>query len=284
MTSRVQMVINPIAAADMEINSIYLDGAVRGTVIDPERNSYSFDHHGEGVRFALTSSCFQMAMAVNMGLDMSTIKTIYVSSIDADSVLSTFIALNPESTLNLEFVKFLQDISRVDNHGFPALIPGEALYNCFFALALNPRAGESETLDLLLKKVEMAEEMYKAGTLMDKGVDQKLPGIAVALDADGHPWHSTEGEVSFEEVYSNGSWGLILGENADKSLKVTVGKKPFALVGDLNGLWAHMSELEPEGQTWGGGDSIGGSPFKVGTVLTPAEIMREIRNWVKLNK
>ena len=276
------MVVTPIKEEEMEADSIYLDGAVRGTVINVEKNCFSFDHHGEGTRFDKTSTAYQVTMAANQGLDFDNMN-IYVSSVDCDSVLATMVALNPSTYCNdPEFVQFIQNISRVDNGGFPSLLPGEATYLCFFSLEADSRKGEEETTELLMEKVRMAEKMFIDGSLYNVGEVVKEPGVALTLDHKGEMISSTcnsEEGVSFEEVYTSGTWGVLVGKmKEDGSRKVTVGKKPFAKVRDLNGLWAHLNKFE---DGWGGADSIGGSPFQGGTKLPVPDLLNHIQTWVQ---
>ena len=281
--SNVTLALNPIDREEMEANTVYLDGAVRGTVIDMERRSFSFDHHGEGMRFDRMCAALQTVGAILQGLPLNEIAKVVVSSVDADSVLATLAVLHPEVCQDLRFVRLIQDLNRVDVWGPAALVPGEPL--AAFHFSLRQGRGEELSTELLHSKVEKAWEMYQDGSLFEEAEERKLPGRAVALSPSGEILSDitrvgeNEG-VSFEEVYSVSGFGIIFGFEGPVEngvTKVTIGKKPFVNVPDLNGFWAYMNTLEPG---WGGADSIGGSPFKKGTRFSHDEVLEHLRTWL----
>lgn len=282
--SAVSLTINPIEREAMEANTLYLDGAVRGTVIDLPRRSFSFDHHGEGMRFDRMCTSMQVVGAVLQGLPLDEITQVVVSSVDADSVLATLSVLHPEVCQNLRFVRLVQDLNRVDAWGPAALVPGEPLSG--FHFVLRQGRGEELSTELLHSKVEKAWEMYNDGTLFEEGVERKLPGRAIALSPTGEILSDItrveEGEgVSFEEIYAHSGFGVIFGFEGPVErgvTKVTIGKKPFVAVPDLSQFWAQMSSMEPG---WGGADSIGGSPFKKGTKFTHDQVMEQLCGWLQ---
>ena len=283
----VTLVINPIAKSDMESNTIYLDGAVRGTVIDLPNRSFSFDHHGEGMRFDRMCASMQTVGAVLQGLPLNEITKVVVSSVDADSVLATLVVLHPEVCHDLRFVRLVQDLNRVDAWGPAALVPGEPLAGYHFALRQG--RGEELSTELLHSKVEKAWEMYQDGSLFEEAEERKLPGRAVALSPSGEILsditriEENEG-VSFEEIYAHSGFGVIFGFEGPVEngvTKVTVGKKPFVAVPDLSQFWAQMSQIEPG---WGGADSIGGSPFKKGTKFSHDEVLEQLRGWLQAHE
>jgi len=140
---------------------------------------------------------------------------------------------------------------------------------------------EIESTELLIAKVTCANKMYLDKTLFVESVEQKTEGVAVALDVTGKIIERISGTVSFSDVYNYSSFGLLFFKQGDK-LKVVVGKKPFVKVKSLKSLWTHLSSLEKSSEdTWGGADSIGGSPFKNGTCLSEEEVIQEIKCWLK---
>lgn len=282
--SAVSLVTSPIAREAMEENTIYLDGAVRGTVIDLPRRSFSFDHHGEGMRFDRMCAALQTVGAVLQGLPLGEIRQVVVSSVDADSVLATLAVLHPEVCQDLRFVRLIQDLNRVDAWGPAALVPGEPIAG--FHFMLHQGRGEELSTELLHSKVELAWSMYNDGSLFKEGVERKLPGRVIALSPSGEILSDITrvGEdegVSFEEVYAHSGFGVIFGFEGpveDGITKVTIGKKPFVAVPDLSQFWNQMATLEPG---WGGADSIGGSPFKKGTKFSHDEVLEQLRGWLQ---
>jgi len=273
ITMKFELIFEP--AKEMLNDSIYVDGAVRGTIIDVENNSFSFDHHVEP-RFAQSSSAFQVAMAILQGLDVSTIKNVFVSSIDADSILSVATIRNPSWVNNIQFIKLLQDLSRIDNHGPSAVVPGEAIAGYHYAF--RSARGVEETTDVLMLLVERAEEMYIDGRLFKDGNIQKFPGIAMALNRNLKIVNRVDGNVSFDDVYSFSGFGILFGENN----RVTIGKKPFFPIKSLSTLWTHLSTFEKDDKKWGGADSIGGSPMGSGTSQTQVQVIARVREWAKM--
>lgn len=265
-------------------NTLYLDGAYLGTEIDLENNAFSFDHHVEK-RYPQTCTALQIALAVVQGLDLSTIQNVFVSSIDADSVLSTLIVKNPHYCQNIKFIRLLQDLSRIDNHGLPAIIVGETLPKFHYLLRNKPHEGEELNTETLLAKVDLANQMYTNLSLFEEGEEQKLPGRAVAFDIYGNIVNDTkwtEEGVSFNDIYKFSGFGIIFGY-ASQGIrgKVTMGKKPFVKVPSLELLRSKFQEVETNEGKWGGSDSIGGSPFKVGTSISEEKIIEMTTQWLK---
>jgi len=267
----IELVTEPVER--MKSNCIYIDGAVRGTKIDLENNSYSFDHHVEP-RFAQSSAAFQVAMAIVQGLYLDPIEKIVVSSIDADSVLSIAMLRNPEWVNDLKFIFLIQDLSRIDNHGPSSIILNERLHTLHYSL--RPARGEEETVELLMSKVELAERMHSDNSIYNVGELQKFPGIAIALDKDLNIVKYTSGDISFDDVYQYSGFGILFGEKG----KITIGKKPFFPIKSLSTLWEFLSQFELDGKKWGGADTIGGSPFGIGSIQTEEEILNNLNEWL----
>ena len=270
-----------ISAAEMAANTVYLDGAVAGTVLSPTANSWSFDHHGEGVRFAQRCAAAQLFSALVQGLDLSGIGEVMVSSIDADSVCATWIATRTPEELSalrgdLRFQSFIDKLDRVDSHGPAALLVGEAALAASFKLTANKRAGEEESTELLLAKVEEFQRLYAAGTYDATAAMPPRKGVAVALSATGKIISRVEGDVGFHSIYgSGGNFGVVAAEGS-----YTIGKLPFAAVPSFKeGLFASLNILETNG-AWGGADSIGGSPMGKASSLSEEAVLLAIQQWI----
>jgi len=81
--------------AEMAANTIYIDGAVQGPVIDNDRRSYSFDHHTGCIRAFTLASCQQVAQALELGWDPRGLEVV-VNDLDADTMVSVWLILHPE--------------------------------------------------------------------------------------------------------------------------------------------------------------------------------------------
>ena len=93
VTFRYGSTINP---EEMAPGTIYLDGACRGPKIDVEKRSYSFDHHAECSRFATLSTCEQVLLALDLGLNPEGME-IVLNDLDADGAPD---GLSPNDPVN----------------------------------------------------------------------------------------------------------------------------------------------------------------------------------------
>jgi len=270
------LVTTPVAV--MARATVYLDGAFRGYAAAPEISSWSFDHHGEGARFPLMSSCLQLAVALRLGCPVkATTHRVVVSSIDADSILSVLLLLRPELAADSGFADLLREVSEVDGNGPLAAIPGEPPLGVFSLL--RPARGEEASTQTLLRLVEVADRAERDGSLYRRGTLYRHPGVGVGMSEKGvrTPIMSFEGRVSSQDVYGHDSGpviSLLVGD------KVTVSKLPFAAVPSFATLWPFLTERFQIG-AWGGADSIGGSPFKpTGAMPEPLALVDAIRDWL----
>ena len=247
---RVTLVTEPFT--EMAPNSVYLDGAYRGFAHDPELNSYSFDHHGEGPRFPLSAACLQTLQGIRLGADLRD-KDVFVSSIDADSVLSTMLVLAPHLAVSTKFAELVREVSQVDAGG-PAAADPHADGLDIFSWA-RPERGEELTSAVLMRLVELGFHKLSTGEIYDRSPQYAFECTAVVLNEDGSVKIRSKGECNFTTIYADGNFGFLHGD------KITIGKLPFARVPSLATLWPFLTERFGIG-AWGGADAIGGSPFK----------------------
>ena len=141
----IQLFLNPIPFSELPNNSIALDGAVRGCHLDFTNNRWSFDHHAENqASLSTRSSAMQVLLALRAGLDVSRVKNVFVSSVDADSVTATALVLNPKLSNSEEVIKYItMYLDTVDCLG-----PCGALQNESFSFHYSLKAPSRQNLQL----------------------------------------------------------------------------------------------------------------------------------------
>ena len=277
----VKLLLNPIPFSDLPSNSVALDGAVRGCHLDLDTNRWSFDHHAsDQPSLSTRSTAAQVLAALTCGLDVSTIENVYVSSIDADSVISTAMILNPglaDRTSIIELVLLHLDL--LDSLGpAAALDPREMAFHGLL------RAGWKEelTTQLLLQKVYLFLELVENNKLFERAEPRREECFLVSISKS--ECSISFGEYGFKDLYKHSNVGILYNE---ESGKVTLGAKSSFVTSKhfLNdGLFALLNDAEvTKGaavdengvikDAWGGKDLVGGSPFGSPTLLTIEEII-----------
>lgn len=236
-------VINP---DQMEASTIYLDGACRGPAINNEKRSFSFDHHANCSRFATLSTCEQVLLALDMGLDPDGMEVV-INDLDADTSMALWLILNP-SRIDDRVRAMVRNIGFVDSHG-PVKAP-EKLHKL---LSRNPRV--PQTRDMVWDDQTHIGVWYEYG---DSALPKpfEMPACAVhGLDRDGN---IVEVRGDFATAYAEGAVIAIASVPGPQgTIGWTVGKRSDFARGDIPGFLAEMNTLEPG---WGGGSTIGGAP------------------------
>lgn len=277
----VKLLHNPILFSDLPHNSIALDGAVRGCHLDLDTNRWSFDHHDANQPSLSTrSTAAQTLAAITCGLDVSSIENVFVSSIDADSVISTAMILNPELADRTSIIELvLLHLDLLDSLGpAAAMDPREMAFHSLL------RAGWKEelTTQLLLQKVYLFLELVENNKLFDRAEPRREECFLVSISRE--EYSIGFGEYGFKDLYKHSNVGILFNE---ESGKVTLGAKSSFVTSKhfLNdGLFALLNDAEVKKgapvdeqgvikDAWGGKDLVGGSPFGSPTLLTIEEII-----------
>lgn len=286
----VQLLTTPILFSDLPTNSIALDGAVRGCHLNLATNRWSFDHHDQNqASLSTRSTALQTLLALRAGLDVSSIENLYVSSIDADSVISTALILKPELRNRESVITLITlHLDTVDSMGPVGALSPSSL-NIHYTL----RAGFKEelTTELLLEKVELFYKLLREERLFESTPEQKAPVTLVSISPNGNV-NIRDGEFGFSDLYSQANIGIL--HNPDGS-RTTIGIKS-SFVSDkhlLNdGLFDKLNaaEIAAGAETnengdivsgWGGKDLVGGSPFKGKTLLDINQITEIVCAFLK---
>ena len=271
----IKLLLQPISFDKMKSNSIALDGAVRGCHLDINSNRWSFDHHDEGqASISTRSTAMQVLLAIRAGLDVTKIENVFVSSVDADSVIATALIKRPEIANNDELIKLITlHLDTIDSMG-----PAGALNDQSLALHFSLRAGYKEELssELLLSKVDLFFQMVKEGELFNvNSTPPKEECWLMSFQADGSYYVEEFGRFNMGDLYKKSNVGILFNEETGK---VTIGAKSSFVTSKnfvLDGLFQKLNWMEEDQDGtpgWGGKDLIGGSPFKVGTKLSRHEV------------
>ena len=282
----VRFIEGVIDKSEMKKDTVYVDGSVRGTVVDPINGYYSFDHHGEEQsRLATNCSTQQVFNAIILGFNPENMDEVVVNHTDADSVLAVALLRNPElvKSYGKELATELESLSRLDSNGPAAVLPEEGTKA--YVSELRPQRGEKDSYEVFIDRLEIAEEKLKTGELFEvsQTTSQKRPGRAVALCEQGDVLYDSgwQDDVDMGVVYENGDFGILFGEDGI----CTIGKKPLFKCKPFNqegGLVEVLGEIEPG---WGGADSIMGAPRPNGTELSQETILETVKGHIsKQNK
>lgn len=285
----VQLVHNPIPFSQLPSNSVALDGAVRGCHLNFNRNRWSFDHHSEDQPSLSTrSTAMQVLLALRAGLDVSQVENVYVSSIDADSVIGTALCLKPYLAKDKDVVRLIaMYLDTVDSMG-----PAGSLQDEQMAFHYSLKAGFKDelTTELLMEKVALFMSLVEGGELFKQSPPRKSPCTLISIDNNGNVVERKEGEFSFFDLYLLSNVGILYSPE-----KVTVGIKS-SFVSNKNMLKDGLFNLFDAAEIrkgapvddcgnlinkWGGKDLVGGSPFGGRTLLSVEEISSIFCDWLK---
>lgn len=285
----VTLIHNPIAFSNLQPNSIALDGAVRGTHLNLDENRWSFDHHSAAQHSISTrSTALQVLLALRAGLDVSDIQHVLVSSIDADSVISTALVMRPELKDDYNVITLITVyLDTVDSMGPSGALSDD---NLSIHYALKAGYGEELTTELLLEKVETFYSLVKEERLFDSTEEQKSEVTLISISPDGKNMSFKEGKYGFTNLYENENVGILYSPE-----RVTIGiKSSFVTNKNLlrDGLFGRLNraeiqagaEVNEDGSIvngWGGKDLVGGSPFKGKTLLTAQEVGHIVCNFLR---
>lgn len=284
----ITLVHNPLSFSDLPNNSIALDGAVRGCHLDLNSNRWSFDHHAsDQPSLSTRSTSAQTLAALTCGLNVSGIENLFVSSIDADSVIATAMILNPELSNRTSVIELvLLHIDLLDSLGPAAAIDPREL-----SLHGLLRTGWKEqlTTELLLQKVQVFNELVEGSKIFDRTEPRREECFLISISED--EVIVKFGEFGFKDLYKYSNIGILYNE---ESGRVTVGAKSSFVTSKhfLNdGLFARLNDAEVKKGApvdeqgvikdgWGGKDLVGGSPFGGPTLLSIEEITAIIKEFL----
>jgi hypothetical protein len=278
--------------------SIALDGYVSGRPAFTRDGPYAnFDHHIGVDRLATRSTCMQVAIACRMGLFEVFRKNavphahIYVNDPDQDTCLAIWLVRHPDALDTLEVAEPLANL----------LVTEDVLDCTGGAYPVNPDR-------LAIREQAWVFEPYirarYGGRLSTMAIPEMRALInevcgRITLHAEGRG-SQLELDVGYDELGGGDGWRMIIErgpyarlqlmrslvrafvavrENSDGTWTYSIGKMSPFVPFPIEALYAALNREEgvaEGGAGWGGSNTIGGSPRKGGSKLTPADVERVI--------
>lgn len=261
-------------------NSIALDGYVQGAFLDVETNRYSFDHHGDCIRLVTSATCVQIVDAIKMGLDLSSIESVFVNDVDGDTALAVAMLFHPELVENRGFVDKVRLYGLIDAHG-PAYLfhPEERRLLDQVDWAMQPCSQAyqdrtyftcdlGELLQACVARIVRALPVEDGRDPIDPMRMQCLEATAagkphrfrlIDMKYLGTGWALAQTDDGGTlEMYARGYKAFIVYKQLDDgSYLYTVAKKSDLVAFPVKRILVALDAIEPG---WGGGSCIGGSP------------------------
>jgi hypothetical protein len=268
----------------------FVDSAPRYCPVGPYAN---FDHHRDVHRLATRSTVGQILVAVGLGLfetfccQDAPFANVYVNDCDQDICLSYWLLKNADCVRELTLE---QDIAR--------LIIGEDLLDCSAgAYPIDPNRPLARKMAWVYQRYdearasrrrhemsgeqirELIESICERLTLLSHGKaeERELIGEYTILGG-GENWRliSEQGTYARTKLFADGIRAFVAVRERDgETYDYSVGRMSPFIPFPLSTIFDELNEIEgciASQDRWGGSDTIGGSPRKKGSRLSPAEI------------
>lgn len=292
---------NVVSFDSLTANTIALDGYVQGPALDPSNRRFSFDHHAGCTRLVTKATCEQVREAIILGLPIDNETLVLVNDIDADTVLSAWLLLNPSRVWEDKVEQLVTRIGRTDAHG--PIFAAHPLHREITA----PwgKDAEPQSMDMLQRFIDKVTA-YVDGELELKDSVRKDEGKGYGWSARTG-WKMIETETGFDGFYKQGFvLGFLYQEAPNDTFMYTVAKasdlvaapmgpgsnvRPVTSVEQFeNTILGELGRQEqaknPEqslAHTWGGSTSVGGSPRNPdgsASRLSPEEVLAIFQKFV----
>jgi len=251
---------------DLPEYSIALDGFVQGPQIDPENNRYSFDHHGNCLRFCTTAACMQAWTAILLGLDPQDY-TVYINDIDADVCMAVWCLKNPDRCAEPLVKKLVDAIGIGDMHGGAFGLNGMLkTVEWISAPETDSRRNEDyfklsdDGLKTILESILHRIDLYVNGESSIEVSKQSVHGDYKILRNETN-WVMAESQDphAFASLYNAGFDRIVLVRpQEDGSNAISIAKRSdFINEFPLRKFYRGLNKFE---SGWGGGSTIGGAP------------------------
>lgn len=272
-------------------NSIALDGAVRGPIIDTINNKYSFDHHDNCIRHCTLATCQQVMNAILLGLNVEDFN-IYINDIDADTVASLFCIYFPETFKKNEgsYLRSLVDIiGKIDSNGpsYPLEQGENGLLKAFHKYVMhqtNNSKKDGTYSDINLKELmnecieRMHEFIFSDVVIENTSNDERKYNITFETE---HFIMAESADFIFDKLYEDGySKAVAYMRLKNNTYAYSIGKKSEFVDFPVSGILNELNKYEPG---WGGSSTIGGAPRNqdgTRSSLTPNEVFEIITNFI----
>lgn len=246
---------------ELEPNTIALDGAVRGPVVDCERNIYSFDHHENCIRHSTRSTCEQVLDAILLGLDPTDF-TILINDVDGDTVLALWLLQNT-SLASSDLVKDLvREVGLLDSHGpaYPVGALADQFHKVVMKAVSDSRRNKTYGTDDLNALMEVSLRTLSDFILNPFTNEESEHTRSFTITHTGKGFVMAESNsFIFDKLYAEGhTKAVAYMKMNDGSYAYTIGKKSEFVSGfPVRQILDALNSIEPG---WGGGSTIGGAP------------------------
>lgn len=277
--------------------SIALDGYVGvGPRLDLKKMVVNFNHHEEVDRLATRATCAQVLMAIRQGMfssfrnEAGPFANVFVNDCDEDVCTSWFLLNNSHMVthaVNPLVNKLVSMEDALDStagaYPFPAELPALAELAWVFApyrqFRLNHglEGRDSAAFESIIMDVELRIMQYITGH-----------GKSIPLNTKYKVIGGGSGWTMVEEIGMHARTGMF-GDGIQAYVSVrylqngnygyTIGKLSPFIPHDLLKLTNRLNELDPavkDGNRWGGGNNIIGSPRATGSALNPETLHKEM--------
>jgi hypothetical protein len=279
---------------EKEPYSIALDGFVDApTKRDTKSPHANFDHHSKSDRPSTLATCMQVYEEINMGLFETFRKegiptaTIYINDPDEDTCLSIWLLQHHELVIdhaNPRINRLVSIEDKLDRHA-GAYPFGDKKLRRQMAWIFEPYnnarfSGKLAKMDDLEMHSLVEAVLSRINEhVFNEGEELSLEGN-YEVTGGGQGWSMIKetGPASRIAMYNDGitSYAKVVSEN-DESWTYTLGRRsPWDKKFDIPKLYGKLNNLESaivtENNKWDGSNTIGGSPRRTGSNLSPKKL------------
>lgn len=283
--------------------SMALDGyVVAGPRFDETGPRINLDHHTEVDRLATRATCAQVFLALCQGLyscfrdENGPRAEVYVNDCDEDVCMSWFLlkyAAEPDHVMNPLLCRLVGMVDVLDTTGgaypFPPDLPVlEELAWIFepyrqFRLSGELARREPEAFSRVVEAVEQRIDTHVQGDGKRLPLDTRYNRLG-----GGSQW------ALIQELGAQARTGLLadgiqayvaVNRRLDGRWNYTVGRMSTFIPFDVPAILRKLNEVEgSNGDSWGGSNTIGGSPRIHGSRLPPDEVARVVNEVIAQRK
>lgn len=288
--------------------SIALDGYASGqTKYSPTGPYANFNHHEDVDRLATRSTCMQIYFSIVLGLfdtfrkDGKPYAHVFVNDADQDVCLSYWLLTHPEKVnssihgSSLARLIVLEDLLDASGGAYPFDDSNEqdSLYNrqaWVFEPYTNAReerrlhSMSGEELIALINEVSHRISLFAENRGQSIKVDTQPvfigggPGWKMIVEKSGY---------SRASLYASGDKAFVgMRQRSDGNYTYVIGRMSPYVAFPLEQIYKTLNtieDLDSIDNQWGGSNTIGGSPRKTGSRLSPEELEEAINRVVKDN-
>lgn len=283
--------------------SIALDGLVGDAPLyDAQEVKANFNHHQNVNRLATRSTSGQVHMAIKAGL-MDAFRengiaqaNIYVNDPDQDSSLAVWLITHHERLTGIRSEPLISKIVAVEDFidsaagGFPfdpRSVLMQELAWVFDPYVQARMAGRIRSME--------GAEMSNVITAIGERIDRYTMGKAFCQELDtrydimggGQSWKMIEekGFYARAALFTQGIDAFVsfLGEENSR-YHYSIGKRSPYIPFPIDELYAALNiaeTVQPGAPRWGGGDTIGGSPRRIGSSFSPKDVEGIINEYIE---